>query len=412
MSSVKRAAFAAMVVALLLSFGTASAGADLAQPVPTDPATGLPPTQGAGPSAEPTIYGLKILASSNGNAMVSYFVEANLSAGVSHTDAGLADAGMLEGSLLIKSIDTAASLEAVLISKDEEGRQHLRLQALSNEGGKAVFEVSYMTKSISWSLSGYTVAGADLKADVQVFLSVRNSSSVDYNGAELLLFGTKGRIAAGNSTSISGDQLWSSIKSAGQALDLAAEGELRMSVLELKDLAFATYIGSTIGAGLKGYSGRQVTKEPLKLEIYLETAVNEAFAGLPSESVSMAVYLEGSENGMIPAAALPASNVHIANKVMLLRLDLPSEITAEMERLDSKLVGTSSYEESFRIRVKSTSKYTTEVRLVETFPGEWELISYIGGEWKKSGAYAYIKLTVPANGTIDTMYKVRYTYVK
>ncbi|HOA16169.1 MAG TPA: hypothetical protein PLT03_06005 [Bacillota bacterium] len=412
MSMLKKAAFAATVFALLLSLGLASASADPAQTVPAGPAAGLPPTQGTGPSAESSVYGMRILASSNGTAMVTFLVEADLSAGVSLVDAGLADDGMLEGSLLIRSMDKTATLESVLLSKGADGRQHLRLQALSSEGGKAVFEVTYMTKSISWSVSGYMVAGSDMKADMQLFLSVRNSSAVDYKGAELQLYGTKGRIAAGNSTSIAGEQLWSIIKPAGQALDLAAEGELRMSILELKDIAFTTYAGSTLGTGLKGYSGRQVNKEPLKVEIYLETAANDALAGLPSESVSMAVYLEGNENGMIPAAALPPSNVHIANKAVLLRLDLPSEITAEAERLDSKLVGTSSYEESYRIRVRSTSKYSTEVRLLETFPGEWELISYIGGEWRKIGPYATIKLTVPANGTVDTMYKVRYTYVK
>ena len=33
-------------------------------------------------------------------------------------------------------------------------------------------------------------------------------------------------------------------------------------------------------------------------------------------------------------------------------------------------------------------------------------------EWQKSGTGATIKLTVPAKGTVDTMYKVRYTYSK
>lgn len=376
------------------------------------PAISLPPTQGVQNAVESVILDLKILGSSSGLAMVTYQANANLSPGVSAVYGLEEDAGTCEGSLLVRCVDGSGTVESMFINEDVTGTRRLGWQVLSNDGGPALFEVTYVTTSIRWAVTGYLITAQDMKAELGLFLTIKNDSSVFYKDAEFVLYGTEGAISSSQASKIVGSQLWSLIKPVGQALDIDARSELRLPLISVKGLSYRTYVGASLGSNLKGFSGKQATKETIRPDIFLETAADKSMSALPSRAISFTVYVNDGTNGKVPANTLLPANVQVVDDKLVLKLDSASEIVAEIERLDSKVVGTSSYEESFRIRVRSTSQFTTEAQFVESFPGEWELISYIGGEWQKSGTGATIKLTVPAKGTVDTMYKVRYTYSK
>lgn len=399
------------LVMILVLLSVTAAGA---QPSgePGQLAVQLPPTQGIQDAVEPVISGLRILCSSSGLSMVTYKANANLSPGVSAVYGLEEDAGTSAGSILVRCLDGSGSVETVFVRKDGAGARRLGWQVLSKDGGPSVFEVTYVTTSIRWAVTGYLITGQDMKAELGLFLSIENDSDVDYKEADFVLYGTEGAINAGQTSKIAGLQLWNLIKPVGQALDINAGSDLRLPLLTIKGIAYRTYVGASLGPNLKGYLGKQITKETIRPDIFLETAADKSITTLPSKAMSFTVYVNDGTNGKVPANTLLPSSVQVVDEKLVLKIDTASEIVAEIERLDSKVVGTSSYEESFRIRVKSTSQYPTEAQFIESFPGEWELISYIGGEWQKSGTGATIKLTVPAKGSADTMYKVRYTYSK
>ncbi len=159
--------------------------------------------------------------------------------------------------------------------------------------------------------------------------------------------------------------------------------------------------------------GKQAVKEQIKLDIFMETSSSPALESLPSSTIKMAVYLQDAQNGMVPAKSVDSANISVSGGRMLVKIDSAAEISAEIEKTESKSVGTSSYEESFRIIVRSASITATEVQLIESFPGDWELINNTGADWqRKEGNTAVIRLIVPAKGTVTQMYKVRYTYSK
>lgn len=372
----------------------------------------IPPSQGAMAVIEAQTYEYKVMSARNGISMVSFKASADISPGVSFVTAGEVDEGLIDGSLMVSAVDSLSSVESTVTSQKADGRKAIGWQVLSKDGGPCSYKVTFLTTSIRWSVSGLVSARKSMKADIDMFLAVSNSSKMPYKGVELVLYGNEGSIWTSQAGSIVGSQLWSQLKPVSESIDLAAMGDIRIPIASMKGLGYKTFVGAAISSELKGYTGKQITKDTLRLDIFLETDTAAELAALPSSSLSLTVYLDDGNGFIVPAAMVPASEVQVSNNKLTMRLDSTSQVSAEIERLDSKAVGTSTYEESFRIRVKSASPFPTEIQFKESFPGEWELISFFGGEWTKFGLSAVLKLTVPAKGIFEAMYKVRYTYVR
>ena len=392
---------------LITAFMALPSFSALAQPL-----QGIPPTQGAQDGITAVLSDLKILGGSQGLAMVTYMASAELSSGVSFVTGARSDSGLVDGSLLIKVVEGSCSIESIIIGSEEDSPSMLSWKAFSKDGGLVVFHITYLTRSISWAVSGHINAQASMSLDAQLFLNIRNRSSVDFTDAEFLLFGPGGSLPSAQGL-VTGVDIWKAIKPVGQSIDLAGNSELQLLVAQLDSVPYRVFVGGSIGSGLKGYMGKQAVKEQIKLDIFMETSPSTALMDLPSSTIKMAVYLQDEQNGMVPAKTVDSANIAVSGGKILVKLDSSAEITAEIEKTESKTVGTSSYEESFRIIVRSSSASATEIQLIESFPGDWELINNTGADWqRKEGNTAVIRLIVPAKGTVTQMYKVRYTYSK
>jgi len=372
----------------------------------------IPPTQGSAVTIVPIVSDVKILAGNKGAALVTFRVSAELSPGVSVVGPIEADSGMLPHTLQIVPASEGFSMESVSIEYAGGDAYAYSWRVLSENGGDCAFQVIYMTDSIYWSVSGQLSADRAMLMDGRFYLGIRNESQVGYNSAEIILVGTGGTIQSAKD-SIAGVELWKIIKQAGQSIDLTPDSEIRLLLAELKGSPYRTYVGGSVGSGLKGYLGKPAVKEQIRMDVYAEVATSASIDALPSKSFSMAVYQKETDNSFIGANSIGPAEANVAGGLLSVKLGQSAEITAEIERTESRSVGTSSFEESFRITIRSSSSFPTEVQLIESFPGEWTMISNTGAEWvRKDGNTAVAKFTVPAKGTVFQMYKVRYTYSK
>lgn len=372
----------------------------------------IPPTQGVMGSISPLMSDVRILAGNKGPALVTLRFSAELSPGLSAVGPIEADGGMLPHTLQVLPVTEGFVIESV--STEYAGGQPYAYSwnVLSENGGDCAFQVIYMTESISWSVSGLLSADKSMLMDGRFYLGIRNESQFLYKGAEVILVGNGGTIQS-SKDAIAGVELWKVIRQAAQSIDLPPDSETRLLLAEMKRAPYKTYVGGSIGSGLKGYLGKTAVKEQIRMDVFAEVSTSPSIEELPSKALLLAVYQKESDNSVVSANNVAPSEVLLSSGMLYVKLGQSADITAEIERTESKTVGTSSFEESFRITVRSSSSAPTDVQLVESFPGEWTMISNTGAEWvRKDGNTAIAKFTVPAKGTVFQMYKVRYTYSK
>lgn len=95
---------------------------------------------------------------------------------------------------------------------------------------------------------------------------------------------------------------------------------------------------------------------------------------------------------------------------MTVRVGKASLLKAEKVRTDQKKVGTSTWEESYQVRVWNLGTSDTEVTDVEEFPGEWTIIQSTPSAWvKSSSSTAQFTVAVPSGGRGEILFKVRFT---
>ncbi len=214
------------------------------------PLQGIPPTQGAQDGITAVVSDLKILGGSQGLAMVTYVASAELSPGISLVTGAQSDSGLVDGSLLIKVVEGSCSIESIIIGNAVNAPSMLSWKAFSKDGGPVVFQITYLTRSISWAVSGHINAGVAMSLDAQLFLNIRNLSSVDFTDAEFLLFGPGGSLPSAQGL-VSGVELWKAIKPVGQSIDLAGNSQLQLLVAELASVPYRVFVGGSSARDLK-----------------------------------------------------------------------------------------------------------------------------------------------------------------
>lgn len=372
----------------------------------------IPPTQGVLDAMAPAVSDVRVLAGNKGAALVTFRVNAELSPGISVVGPIEADGGMLTHSLQILPLSEGFSMESANIEYSGGEPFAYSWSVLSENGGDCAFQVIYMTESIHWNVGGQLTAGKAMLMDGRFYLGIRNESQIGYDAAEVVLVGTGGAIQS-SKEAIAGVELWKVIKQAGQSIDLTPDSETRLLLAELKGAPYKTYVGGSVGSGLKGYLGKPAVKEQIRMDVFAEVATSPSIDELPSKAFALALYQKEADNSVTGANSIAPTEVLVAGGLLSVKLGQSADVTAEIERTESKTVGTSSFEESFRITIRSNSATSTEVQLTESFPGEWTMISNTGAEWvRKDGNTAVARFTVPAKGTVFQMYKVRYTYSK
>lgn len=294
---------------------------------------------------------------------------------------------------------------------------------LDAAGGPQSLELSYLTGGLAWKADYVANLSPDSRQmDLSGWVTLTNRSGAGYDNASLqLVAGTVNRVRQS-----SGD--------AYAIRALAAPSPRRMEVAQesLMDYHLYTFDRPTSIAdnqtkqlALLSASSIPVRKSYLLAggEWYFRDRISQV-----SQKLKPAVFVEFDNKGGQLGKPLPAGVVRVyakdskgaaqfvgedriehtaKNEKVKLKLGEAFDVTAERKQTAYRKVANDVAESSHRIDLRNAKDEPVTVRIQETLPGDWEMVSESQKHSKESALIAAWDVNVPANGAAVLEYTVR-----
>ena len=146
-----------------------------------------------------------------------------------------------------------------------------------------------------------------------------------------------------------------------------------------------------------------------RVQLALDMTVSPLDLPLPLPGGRVTAYTHSADGTAHLLGEDTVAPIGTAGSVML-RLGAAPSMRVEKVRTDQKKIGTSSWEESYQIRITNSGPVQAEVVILEEFPGEWAILqSAPASAARTPGGFARFNLSAPAGARIEVLYKVRYT---
>lgn len=150
-------------------------------------------------------------------------------------------------------------------------------------------------------------------------------------------------------------------------------------------------------------------KDEARVQLALDMTVSPLDLPLPLPAGRVTAYTHSADGTAHLLGEDTVGPIRAAGPVML-RLGAAPSVRVEKARTDQKKIGTSSWEESYQIRITNSGLAQAEVVILEEFPGEWAILqSAPVSAARTPGGFARFNLSAPAGARIEVLYKVRYT---
>jgi len=150
-------------------------------------------------------------------------------------------------------------------------------------------------------------------------------------------------------------------------------------------------------------------KDEPRVQLALDMTVSPLDLPLPLPGGRVTAYTHSADGTAHLLGEDTVAPIGTAGSVML-RLGAAPSMRVEKVRTDQKKIGTSSWEESYQIRITNSGPVQAEVVILEEFPGEWAILqSAPASAARTPGGFARFNLSAPAGARIEVLYKVRYT---
>ena len=309
------------------------------------------------------------------------------------------------------------------------------VMALDNTGAQQQdLELSYLTAGLAWK-ADYVVElnPAEDKLDISGWVTLTNTSGATYRNAKL-------QLVAGDVNQVAPDlrvrQYAAPAPMGGMAKTKNAMVEESLFEYHLYTLTRPTTIAEnqTKQVSLLSASGVPVRKElllkgndyyyqssygdlgqKLKIGVFVEFDNKEAAQlGMPLPKGIIRVYKK-DKTGNAQFIGEDKIDHTPKNETVRLKLGDAFDVTADKKQTDfKKLSGTSKYnyvfESAYEIVLKNAKKEAVVVTVQEPMPGDWQVLSSSQPYTKGSSNTAVWKISVPAEGSTQLVYRslVRY----
>ena len=317
-------------------------------------------------------------------------------------------------------IETNTPARVVFKSVPENlfSRPTLVFKALSNEAGKGMLELSYLTTGLSWKADYVAELNADeTKLDINGLVTLNNQTAVSYKNAALQLVAGDLNIKqlyarnknvrtlamAGNafasedamsSESISGYYLYT----LNRPTDIMARQTKQVSLLS----------GQNIGVERR-YIYRDVNpygKENPMIEISFENEKDNGL-GVPLPKGTVRVYKKDSKGRLIFVGEDEIPHTAQKQNVKLV-LGKDFDITAESKMLETNKISKDVAEQSYEIAVSNAKIVPVEVYVYQQIGGRsWKVLSENFPSQKENANTLLWKVPVKAEGKTVLTFKVQ-----
>lgn len=297
---------------------------------------------------------------------------------------------------------------------------------LDNDATDHDVEVTYLTGGLSWK-ADYVVRLAEDEStlDLEGWVTLTNESGATYNNARL-------KLVAGEVNVVEDRARPARLAGRAQMMmaDAAPMQEESFAEYHLYTMARRTTIkqNQTKQVSLLRGAGVPVTKAyeyrgrghyyaqplqqhaPEKVGAFLEfTNAEENNLGMPLPAGIMRVYQQDSD-GMLQFSGEDRVNHTPKDEDVRLRLGNAFDIVGERVQTDFNRLANNVHESAYTVTIRNHKEADVTVDVVESVPGDWEMVSSSHDHKKKDARTAVFSLPVPADGETVLEYRVRVQF--
>ena len=288
--------------------------------------------------------------------------------------------------------------------------------------GPQTFELAYQTGGLSWKTDYVARLSADGRSlDLSGWVTLANRSGTDYSNASLqLVAGSPNRVQ---------DRSMASDRMAPAAMLRASPGPTEETLLDYHLYRFERPV-TIADQQTRQLALLTATAVPVRREYLL--ASSEPFQlerqDQPAQTLKPSVYLEFDNRGNQLGQALPAGVIRVyshdregatqfigedriahtaRDETIRLRLGTAFDLSAKRQQTGFRQLGERSSESSWRLSLHNARSEAVTIRVLETLPGDWEIVQESQRSHKDSAHAASWSVAVPAGGSAQLDYTVR-----
>lgn len=292
---------------------------------------------------------------------------------------------------------------------------------LEGQGGRQAVELSYLSGGLSWSADYVAQLSADgRQMELSGWVTLTNRSGASYQDARLqLVAGTLNRVVRPTPQALA-----MAVPSARAKADVVQESLMDQHLYtfdrpttiadnQTKQLALLS-AGSIpvrreyLLAGADYYYRDRFGQigQRLKPSVFVEFDNRDGELGKPLPAGVVRVYAPDRQG----AAQFVGEDrvAHTAkNETVRLRLGEAFDITADRTQTRYQRLGDNLAESAYRIALRNAKDEPVTVRVLETLPGDWELLRESHPGRKESARTQVWNIAIPAGGSTTLDYAVR-----
>jgi hypothetical protein len=300
---------------------------------------------------------------------------------------------------------------------------------LTNEGGRAHrIETSYLTRNMNWNVDYVlTVGRDDVRADLDGWVTVLNTSGTAYRNARLQL--VAGELNRVRDEVRAQDLMERSVAQAAKSEGFAREAfseyhlyslERRTTLAENETKQISMLSGTGIPVRkqfvVNGqqyyYRNRQQPGAPIRdaVRVYY-TLLNDEASGLgaPMPAGVIRVYQADSRGGVQFAGEDRIGHTPKDENISL-QIGTAFDVVCERRQTDFTRISDSVFETSYEITLRNHKSTAISVQVNEPLAGDWQMLSSSHASRKTDAFAAQFDVPVPAAGQAVLRYRVRVRY--
>ncbi len=303
---------------------------------------------------------------------------------------------------------------------------------LGSSVAKQKLEVTYLTNGIGWQADYVLdVDDTDTLGDLKGWVTLRNSSGVAYENAQLKLVAgnvqhfqppqdqdgaydapvmAKASAAAGNAAPSFVEEGFFEyhLYSLDQPTTLLDNEQKQVSLLEASGIKLGKKLifnGSSY-AYRSNYSGSWVTQNQ-KVGVFLDIENKESnHLGMPLPKGALRVYKKDKSGAKQFIGEDSIDHTPRDEKVRI-KLGEAFDIVADKKQIDWKPLGTCSSESAYELSLRNHKEKAENVLVVEPAGGDWTIVASSHPSTKESQQVFTFDVPVPAKGEVKVTWRVR-----
>jgi hypothetical protein len=295
----------------------------------------------------------------------------------------------------------------------------------NRNAGEQKIEADYITNSVDWNADYVlTLPSESMTADLTSWITVKNSSGIDFRNTQLQLVAGQVHQATQNIRPMAQGLMRLEAKAAAPGISQEGLSEYHLYTIQRpvtlpnnssKQIAFVRASGIKVQKTYEingqsyyfysPYQGGQPTKEPVQAHLKFKNSEQNSL-GVPLPEGVVRVYQADSRGRMQFVGEDRISHTP-KDEELNLYVGNAFDVTAERKQTDFQNLGRDVYESAFQVTIRSHKKEAVTVDVNEPVTGTWTVLQS-NYKYEKTSAFSLrFRVPVTADGQSVLNYRVR-----